>query len=162
MNTDVVIAASATVIATASLSVSIYEARAARHHNRLSVQPVLQFGTRWRDGDTAGIRLANVGLGLAAVIETSLCLDGKCLGQFNKANVDQIRDTLSVHVRAATLGGTPVLSSDYDQFLLSVEGYDPTRDAEFRALADKRIQIKIRYESLYGGDARTVPLRREP
>ena len=57
MNANTVIAVCATVIAVASLGVSVYEARVARKHNRLSVQPLLGLTTRFPVGGTAGLRL---------------------------------------------------------------------------------------------------------
>lgn len=63
MNANTVIAICATVIAVASLVVSVSEARAARTHNRLSVQPLLELTTRFPVGGTAGLRLSNSGLG---------------------------------------------------------------------------------------------------
>ncbi len=57
MDANTVIAICSVVIAVASLGVSAYVALATRKHNQLSVQPVLGFGTMFRAGGTAGLRL---------------------------------------------------------------------------------------------------------
>jgi len=144
-----VIAICATVIAVASLVVSVYEARATRAHNRHSVQPLLVLTTRFPIGGTAGLRLANSGLGPAKVIGTELILDGVRFGDFSRSSIDQLRDKLSVRPHATTLGGQPFLNTDYEEFLLSVDPYDPSQHREFRELIEHRLRIEIQYSSLY-------------
>jgi hypothetical protein len=75
MNASIVVAICATVIAVLSLAVSIYEARAARRHNRISVRPFLALGVSLPVGGTAGLRLSNSGLGPAAITRTILAAD---------------------------------------------------------------------------------------
>jgi len=126
------------------------EARATRAHNRKSVQPLLVFRTSFSAGDTAGLVLINSGLGPAKIIETKLMLDGAKFGDFSKSSVDKLRqDHLSVPAHATTLGGHPVLDTNWEQFLLAVEKYDRKRHREFTDLIEHRLAIEIEYSSLY-------------
>ena len=55
------------------------------------------------------------------------------------------------------MGGQPFLDTDYQQFLLSVDPYDPSEHDEFRRLIEQgRLWLEIRYESIYGGEGFTV------
>lgn len=151
------------VIAVVSLAVSAYVAWATRKHNRLSVLPVLGFTTTFPVGGTAGLRLTNSGLGPARVISSQLTYNGEQFGDFDKPHVDQFRrrlterDHLPVRPHATTLGGRPFLDTDYQQFLLSVDPYDPSEHDEFRRLIEEgRLRLEIRYESIYGGKGFTA------
>jgi len=150
VNANTVIAVCATVIAVASLAVSVYEARAARTHNRRSVQPLLGLTTTFPVGGTAGLRLTNSGLGPAKITGTKLTLNGRPAGDLGRSSVDKLRDGLSVRPHATTLGGQPFLETDYEQFLLSVHPYDRSQHREFRNLIERRLGIEIQYTSLYG------------
>lgn len=52
--------------------------------------------------------------------------------------------------------GQPFLDTDYQQFLLSVDSYDPSQHHEFRELIEGRLRLEIQYESIYGGEGFTV------
>jgi hypothetical protein len=158
VDASTVTAISGVVIAVASLAVSAYVAWATRKHNRLSVLPVLGFTTTFPVGGTAGLRLTNSGLGPARVISSQLTYKGEQFGEFNKPHVDEFRrrlaerDHLTVRPHATTLGSKPFLDTDYQQFLLSVDPYDPSEHGEFRRLIEEgRLQLEIRYESIYRG-----------
>jgi hypothetical protein len=138
MNASAVVAICATVIAVLSLVVSIYEVRATRRHNRISVRPFLELRVGLSQGRTAGLQLIHTGLGPAAITSTVLTLDGP-------------RGRLSVPPAAITFRKT-ILATDYDQFLLSVEPFDRTEHAEFADLLRRRLGLEIHYESLYGGE----------
>ena len=152
MDANTVIAICGVVIAVASLGVSAYVARATREHNRLSVLPLLGFTTTFPVGATAGLRLSNSGLGPARITRSLLTLDGKPLGAFSRTHVDELRDGLKdVRPHATTLGeGQSYLDTDYHQFLLSVDSYDPSQHREFRELIEGRVRLEIQYESIYG------------
>jgi hypothetical protein len=155
VDASTVIAICSVVIAVASLGVSAYVAWATRKHNQLSVQPVLGFGTMFRAGGTAGLRLANSGLGPAHIISSQLRFGDEQFGELNQPNVDAFRDCLMreglpVRPHAATLGGQPFLPTDYREFLLSVDHYDPSKDGEFRDLIETKLRLEIQYESIYG------------
>jgi hypothetical protein len=157
VDANTVIAICGVVIAVASLGVSAYVAWATREHDRLSVRPLLEFTTTFPAGATAGLRLSNSGLGPARITSSLLTLDGKPLGAFSRTHVDDLRDGLDVRPHATTLGeGQPFLDTDYQQFLLSVDSYDPSQHHEFRELIEGRLRLEIQYESIYGGEGFTV------
>lgn len=151
MNASIVIAVCATVIAVLSLAVSVYEARATRRHDRISVRPFLELRVGLRQGHLAGIQLINAGLGPAAITKTVLTLDGESLGEFGEASVNMLRSKLSIRPAAVTFRKT-ILATDYDQFLLSVDPFDRTEHAEFADLIKHRLGLEIHYESLYGAE----------
>jgi hypothetical protein len=151
MNASIVVAICATVIAVLSLAVSVYEARATRQHDRISVRPFLELRASLRQGSTAGLQLINAGLGPAAITKTVLTLDGKPLGEFSEASVSILRGKLSIRPAAVTFRKT-ILATGYDQFLLSVEPFDRTEHAEFADLLKHRLGMEIHHGSLYGGE----------
>ena len=152
MDANTVIAGCGVVIAVGSLGLSAYVAWATRNHNRLSVRPLLGLTATFPVGATAGLRLTNSGLGPARIISSKLTSDGKEFGEFNKAHVDDFRRSLTVRPHAATLGGQPFLDTDYQQFLLFIDPYDPSEHHEFRQLIETNLRLEIQYESIYGGE----------
>jgi hypothetical protein len=157
VDANTVIAICGVFIAVVSLGVSAYVAGATRKHNRLSVRPLLGLTTAFPVGGTAGLRLTNSGLGPARIIGSQMTLaDEDIIGEFDRPHVDALRDRLAVRPHAATLGGQPFLDTDYQQFLLSVDPYDPSEHREFRHLIERRLRLEIRYESVYGGEGFTV------
>jgi len=138
-------------------------AQATRKHNRLSVRPLLGLTTTFPVGATAGLRLTNSGLGPAKIVSSQLTYNGEEFGEFDKPRVDEFRHRLTKRYRltgrphATTLGGQPFLDTDYQQFLFSVDPYDPSEHGEFRRLFEEgRLRLEIRYESIYGGEGFTV------
>ena len=164
MRAETVVAICALVIAVASLAVTVQQARATRLHYRHSVRPLLQLRLELHPGTTAGLRLVNAGLGPAVLTGTDFTVDGRRLGAFDETNVNEVRDTLAVRPSATTLGGPGVLAKDYDRHLLSVAAYDPDGHREFADLLRTRLELRIHYESLYGGERFTVkwPPARDP
>jgi hypothetical protein len=152
VDANTVIAICGVVIAVVSVGVSAYVAWATRKHNRLSVRPLLGLTVTFPVGATAGLRLSNSGLGPARITDSFLTFDGKLLGEFSRTYVDDLRDGLAVRPHATTLGGQPFLDTDYQQFLLSVDSYDPSQHREFRELILRRLRLEIQYESIYGGE----------
>jgi hypothetical protein len=162
VNANTVIAICGVVIAVASLGVSAYVAGATRQHNRLSVRPLLGLTTTFPVGATAGLRLSNSGLGPARITSSQLTFRGERLGEFSKPHVDELRARLAVRPHATTLGsGHPFLDTDYQQFLLSVDSYDPSEHREFRELIESRLRLEIHYESIYGKEGFTVVYPRQ-
>jgi hypothetical protein len=156
VDANTVIAICGVVIAVASLGVSAYVAWATRKHDRLSVRPLLGLTTTFPVGATVGLRLTNSGLGPARIISSQLTFGAEQFGEFNKPNVDEFRRRLAVRPHAATLGEQPFLDTDYQQFLLSVDPYDPSEHREFRQLIERQLRLEIQYESIYGGEGFTV------
>jgi hypothetical protein len=151
MNASIVVAICATVIAVLSLAVSVYEARTTRRHNRISVRPFLELRVGLSQGRKAGLQLINAGLGPAVITRTVLTLDGEALGDFSEESVNLLRSKLSVRPSAVTFR-RPIVATDYDQFLLSVQPFDRTEHAEFADLLRYRLGLEIYYDSLYGGE----------
>ena len=81
LDANTVVAAVATVVALAALGFTIQQTRLTRAHNRLSVQPVLDFTESFRPGERAGLRLRNVGLGPARIVSGEVWLDGRRRGE---------------------------------------------------------------------------------
>lgn len=152
MNAETVTAICAVVIAVASLVVSVYQTHAMRQHNRHSVRPVLQLHRGWPPGGRAGIRLINSGLGPAVIVGSTLTVDGEVIGTWNELSVNRLRERLAVRPSAVTFNEGEVIATDYEQYLLSVASYDQQDHAEIEDLINRRLTLKIRYESLYGGD----------
>ncbi|MFF0000854.1 hypothetical protein [Streptomyces avermitilis] len=159
MNAETVTAICAVVIAVASLVVSVYQTHAMRQHNRHSVRPVLQLHRGWPTGGRAGIRLINSGLGPAVIVDSTLTVDDEVIGVWDAPSIDRVRDRLSVHPSAVTFNRGEVIATDYEQYLLSVASYDPQSHAEVEDLINRRLTLKIHYESLYGGENYTAVLR---
>lgn len=155
VDVNTVVSAVAAVIALAALGFTIQQTRLSRVHNRLSVQPVLDFGESYRPGDRAGLRLRNVGLGPARIVSGEVWLNGRRREEaFGKPVIDAVRDELgTAHRRPSAATFTPgaVLASDYDAFVLSVTPYDPDIDNAFVDLLG-RLRIVIVYASLYGDE----------
>ena len=132
LDANTVVAAVATVVALAALGFTIQQTRLTRAHNRLSVQPVLDFTESFRPGERAGLRLRNVGLGAARIVSGEVWLDGRRRGEpLGKPVSDALRDTLGPDQRrpsATSFTPGAVLPTDYDAFLLSVKPYDPATD----------------------------------
>jgi hypothetical protein len=159
MDANTVIAISATVIAVASLAVSIYQVRATRQHNRHMLRPLLQLRSVFVPGQTAGLKVVNSGLGPAIVTGTRVWLDGQALGPWNKETSRQVRENMDPRPRAATLFDGMGVPSGHFHFLLGVDAYSTTEHGEFRRLVEQRVDVEIRYDSLYGGEGFVVSTR---
>jgi hypothetical protein len=157
MEADTVVAICATVIAVASLSVSVFAAWATMRHNRLSVQPLLEVRPSFHPGRTAGIQLVNAGLGPAVITDSVLRLRGERLGPWNEATVNQVREMLSpLWPSAVTFSSGSILATDYDRYLLYVEDYDPDHHAALIDLIRCRLGVEFSYRSIYGGQTWTA------
>lgn len=151
MNSETVIAASAVVIAVASLVVSVRQGLTARQHNRNSVRPLLVLQRTLVPGSVAGLRLTNSGLGPAVITSTVVRVDGEKIGPWSKATADRIRTTLGPWPTVMTFREPQYLATGYDEYLLRLSDY--RRDhVEFTELISHRLYLEIRYESLYGGE----------
>ncbi|WP_234336831.1 hypothetical protein [Streptomyces xylophagus] len=157
MKSENVIALCAVLIALCSLTVSIYEARASRRHNRNSVRPILQLHRIWHHGSRTGIRLSNCGLGPAIVTSSRVWVDGEAIGPWTSACANRLSDGLSIRPSYSTFNEQEVFAVDREKYLLSVPTYSPQDHADFEALIQDRITVEIRYDSLHGGEGfRTV------
>ncbi|WP_188197212.1 hypothetical protein [Nonomuraea sp. SYSU D8015] len=159
MDAQTVIAISATIIAIASLTVSIYQLRASRLHNRHSVRPLLQLNLRTVEGEVSGIELQNIGLGPAIITGTRAWLDGHDLGAWNRVTSRQARAGIVPRPGASSLSDGMGIPSGESMFLLSMDAWNRTKHGAFRKLIEQRIEFEIQYESLYGGERYCVTTR---
>jgi hypothetical protein len=161
-----ILVAAGVVIAVVALTVSVYQSWLARDHNRRSVRPALALQVRFRAGETAGLRLTNSGLGPAILTRTRLWLDGAPVGAFDKNASEIIRGDQRPRPSAHTLGSRSgrVLATDYDDYLLAVDEYDPAQEwhARFTSLLLERLVLEISYTSLYEDRIWTVRWPGEP
>jgi hypothetical protein len=157
VDASTIVAICATAIAVASLAVSVYEARASRRHNRLSVRPLLELRASFRRGQTAGLQLVNAGLGPAVITRTVLRLDGAPLGPFDEATVNRVREGLAtVWPAAVTFDTGSILATDYERFLLGIDAYNRDDHAELAILIRCRLGVELHYQSIYGGQTYTT------
>ncbi|MGI5521452.1 hypothetical protein ACQEUX_10885 [Micromonospora sp. CA-259024] len=152
MDANSITAISATVIAVASLVVSITEARANRRHNFQSVRPLLSLDCLRSDGGLTGIRIRNAGLGPAVIRAATLYLDDEEVGLWEKAVVDPLRGTFAVWPNFTSLRRGRPIPVGQELMILAVEDYDPARDGEFWVAVTERIRIRVQYESIYGNE----------
>jgi hypothetical protein len=116
---------------------------------------VLGFRTAYPGDDISGLLLINSGLGPARIIKSQLTYDGVQFGEFDESNVGEFRRYLkeydrSVRPHATTLGGQPVLDTNYRQFLLGIDPCDESERNKFKQVI-KGLKLQIWYESIYGG-----------
>ncbi|MEU4475428.1 hypothetical protein [Micromonospora sp. NPDC023888] len=152
MDANSVTAICATVVAVASLVVSITEARASRRHNFQSVRPLLSLDCLRLNSGLAGIRIRNAGLGPAIISLTTLYLDGDEVGPWEKQVVDPLRGTFTTWPNFSSLRPGKPIPVGQELMILAVEDYDSVRDAEFWAAVTQRIRIHVQYESIYGNE----------
>ncbi|WP_124772060.1 hypothetical protein [Micromonospora inaquosa] len=152
MDANSVTAICATVIAVASLVVSITEARASRRHNFQSVRPLLSLDCLRLNSGLAGIRIRNAGLGPAIIRVATLYLDGEEVGPWEKQVVDPLRGTFAVWPNFTSLRQGKPIPVGQELMIFAVEDYVPTRDAEFWSAVTQRIRIHVQYESVYGNE----------
>ena len=151
MTSEQITALAALVVALVSMATGVWQARATRIHNRLSVQPRLVI--RWHSGGSHGIlglTVANEGLGPAVVTRSVFRFDGKeqewsdvldnLTVEFNKLELpDYLRFTDVVQ-------GTVIRSGDR-LWVFSTEASDDAVD-RFPPLSN-RVRLRIWYESMY-------------
>ncbi|MBM7076238.1 hypothetical protein [Micromonospora humida] len=152
MDANSVTAISATVIAVASLCVSIMETRANRRHHHHSVRPLLAFDCFRRSGQLAGIRVRNCGLGPAIIRSTTFYLDGDEVGPWEKPTVDPLRDTFGKWPDFTSLRRDVPIPVGQEIVLFAVDDYEPARDADLWRAVTHRIRIRVRYGSVYGDE----------
>jgi hypothetical protein len=150
VKTESLISVCAVVIAVASLTVSIVEARAVRRHDRNSVRPILQLHRMWNHGGRTGVRLINSGLGPAIVTHSVLRVDSESFGSWSSAVAHRLHDELAMQFSYVTFNETEVLPTGYEKYLLSVKDYDPQIHGPFTDLIRHRVELDVHYESLYG------------
>lgn len=164
MNANTITAICATAIAVFSLAVSVQQARAVREHNRQSVRPLLQLSHSRERGGIMGIMIVNCGLGPAIITGTVLKLDGHLLGSWDEATVNSFREDFKPRPGATTFINGFTLPAGYNDYLLAIDNFDLDSDShlEFWKLIRHRLDLEIRYESLYGGERYKAILPKGP
>lgn len=158
---------SAEIIAFCALLFTVYQFRAARHHNKLMVTPHLCIETNTEVSNQEyemEILLKNSGIGPAVVKKFTILLDGKDLGEVDLNKMRSIVDDL---LKKNTKGFTfktyksgYVMSEKDDDVLLNfiIPINLSTNIKELEKELDK-LDLYIEYESLYGSqytfDSRT-------
>ncbi|KAF4406666.1 MULTISPECIES: hypothetical protein [Streptomyces] len=154
MNADTITAAAATAIALGSLWVSYTQTRSTRLHNRQSVRPLLVMRrVRGWEERKVGLQVTNAGLGPAVVTRTTVRLDGQDIGHWNRPVQHRVKDPLPVRPMSYSLRPGDVVLAGQSVYLLHIdEEFDGTVHGDFWELITRRLEIEIRYESLYGGE----------
>ena len=163
LDADTYVAILAATIAAIALWVGYRQMQLTHAHNRKSVQPVLQLRSSFGQGKQAGLRLTNVGLGPAKIVDSNFRVKTDAgalyrdLGQYGKKAVDEARAELGTpRPRATTFGSGAYLANDYDEFLFSIEPYDGDTHRRFAAFITDKLQLTLTYESVYGGERWTA------
>ena len=147
----------AELIALSALLLASYQGWAVRRHQRLMVRPHLTINHLYqRESPQILITLKNEGLGPAQVEEYSILLDGERVDTSDKSCTVQICKALDMN---GTEGGGSVidqgeiLSVGYQLPLLrfkTSEETDPEFDNTKAHEEIRRVQMQVRYKSLYG------------
>jgi hypothetical protein len=151
---ETTVALAAAVIALASLGLSIWQGFETRHHDRLSVLPVLTSTIEDSPDKEAGLTVANKGVGPAIIREQAILVDGKPVemdehGGWENAEkqvgIDQLelRDSNFEDGSAITVGEVVPL------LVIPSKSTPDQRRLFSRAIL--HLTIRFVYESIYGG-----------
>jgi len=149
------------LIAFLALGLSMYEFRAARQHERLSVKPILQFervNAPVEGYPQPGIHLVNCGNGVALLESLTVYVDGKPVQPAGQASVlEETTRTLGLlegqdFQVAYSISLAQALPAQQRRLLIGMKNggdYTPERGAVLNgALA--RVEARVTYRSLYG------------
>ena len=151
-------ASSAIVVALASLAITLYEARATREHNRMSVWPRLAQET----SDSAGRydrTITNVGLGPALIRSFAVRLDDTVRTSWAPVVNALVRPAPTPGYFFSAVGpGTVILPGHTLHVLTIIAG----SLSSVAAAQDHRLVSRLCYCSLYGQCWTTITRRPEP
>jgi hypothetical protein len=141
------------VISICALALSIYSAWESREHDKISVQPRLEFSmVANQNMPEVGIYIENTGLGPAFVADMRIYLDGRRTGGWNDlANTAQaeanspFKQTGLASTRDVA---TKTIKSGETDDLLTTPGSNATDD--FSHLLTDRLFVVVDYSSVYG------------
>lgn len=143
-----------------SLWVSYSQTKVAQLHNRQSVRPILQIRRiKAYDGQSAGIRIINAGLGPAIVTNTVVKLDTENLGQWRGEAHERISAPLPIRPKVYSLREGSVILAGQSTYLIHLDEFDDAQHGWFWDLINRRLMVEVHYESLYGGEDFNVTLR---
>ncbi|GGQ30734.1 hypothetical protein [Shewanella litoralis] len=142
------------IIALSALGLAIWQGVSTRRHNRLAVKPHLDFSSKYSDGETFTLWLKNDGIGPAIVKKYELFLDGVLQpNEGSKLVTETLKklNTPSVSFGGMALNPNSSLAASTKQQILhyDMENYSKSLRKDFES-EFKRIEIVIKYESLYG------------
>lgn len=143
----------AVIIALASLAVTLMEARSTREHDRQSVRPVLRIIRIKTHGDRrTGLKVENVGLGPAVILNTAVKLDGKPIGSWDRKAFDIMVGSNKSIPHFSALRDGDVIPAGGEQFIIFIDPFRERRHSWIWELVAHRLTLDVRYESLYGGE----------
>ncbi|MEM5506923.1 hypothetical protein WNY81_18970 [Shewanella frigidimarina] len=142
------------IIALSALGLAIWQGVATRRHNRLTVKPHLDFSSEYRDGEAFTLWLKNDGIGPAIVKDYEFFLDGVLQpNEGSKFVTEALKkfSTPSVSFGGMALKPNSSLAASTKQQILhyTLGEYSKSLREDFES-EFKRIEIVIKYESLYG------------
>ncbi len=147
------IAIASVVIALVALITTIFQLRAAKIHNILSVRPLLHMHIE--NDDALKYSFENKGLGPAVIMQTTFIIDGK---QFNNPSYKQLHNALSMisvddfklleyEFHLPVTGTAYKVGEQIDLLKFSVIDGSPSPD--FYELLKKKVEVFLVYQSLY-------------
>jgi hypothetical protein len=163
MEADIIIAIIVAIIAFVALGVTLWQLWVQRKHNRKSVMPYLVFNriTNY-DSPQIIIELKNIGLGPAIIKDVSYYIDKKIIKTSDMCNwsnflkkvgiypLDVVENTLSNY--AISTGDTEVVVSA----VILADNSSVQKGHKDLMKNVQRIDIKIRYESIYNDSFEAV------
>ncbi len=151
-----VVPVSSAVIAIAALFVAVRQGVVTRRHNRISVTPhlvIIQKVTP--QSPQVDTRLKNYGVGPAVISEVTVLVDGEKLDNIEEAEWPKILSRVGLKYRYAevslpnlTVGSFVPIG--HDESLLMIDLGDEEQETFDLINHLKRIDIRIRYKSVYG------------
>lgn len=149
-----IIGVAATVIALASLLLSVWEGYQTRLHDHLSVMPRLQLINNFVDSEPEfGLLLCNKGTGPAIVREIKISIDDKPVASDQYGGWGNARTQLGIREPWNHCSGFSglVISAGETIPLLAIKAKDQTNERKLLLhSAIARLGIMIVYESIYG------------
>ncbi len=146
------------VVAVLAFIVTIWQGWETRKHNRLSVKPLIKFGTSHdRNAREACYSYKNVGLGTAIIKVFSIYIDGIPLESLIYKNIIDSLSNIGLYNSSDNESEIYVTIPHKEEELSANETQEVIRYtlntdlSDFEIIkASKRINIVIKYESVYG------------
>ncbi len=159
MNSSKIIGIAATVIALASLLLSVWQGSETRRHDRLMVRPSLVLINHFVDGDPEyGVLLSNKGIGPAFVRELRIFVDGKRVAKDEEGGWKHARSQLGISAPWIHYSSGAVISASETMPLIAIKRQNQNDERKLRLReAVARLKIEVDYESAYGEEFTEPP-----
>lgn len=144
---DRIMAVSAIVTAVAAVVIGVYEARATREYQRLSVWPAVRQFNSYPPGAAYTRNVANVGMGPAVIGSFQVRVDGVAQRSWNDVLRAMIGETHPELIYTTVGEGTVVLPGTTEVILRLPEGELARRF--FVATQEGRLETRVCYCSVY-------------